>query len=280
MVNQFLTALITIIIAVIIYKILTNMLKKLSKVTKISSALLHGSKFALRVIFVLVIVLVLFYNFGASFEQIISFSSISGIIIGFASTEVVSQIVSGIYLILAGPFDVGDLVNINGNEGIISEINLSYVHLRKFDQSIVKIPNKKVLDSKIKNYTIKMTEELEQRNKSPTLEDGKNGKNKLDINQKIMENLEDLLFESDITRFVFDIEVVLGLDSKNALDALHNLCDDYSKIFSYRPTCFLVDLGYRAKIGFRIYCVDPRIILNNYYLMLADIANVLYPEAV
>ena len=43
------------------------------------------------------------------------------------------------------------------------EIGLNYTVIQKIDGNIVKIPNKMILDSKIKNYTIKLPDEIERR---------------------------------------------------------------------------------------------------------------------
>src|SRR6056297_2911035 len=138
----------TIVIVILIYHLIFYSLRKGMREKNISRANMAGIKFMLQVLLAIVVFFVAFSVFGVSLESLISASTVGGIIIGFATTEVMSQIVSGVYLILSGPFDVGDLVKIDDVEGLIIEIGMSYTIVKKFDDTHVKIPNKKILDSK------------------------------------------------------------------------------------------------------------------------------------
>jgi len=107
------------------------------------------------------IIIGIFTIFDVSSPLFISLSSISGIIIGFASTEIVTQVIAGLYLITSRPFTVDDLVKIDDVEGLVIEINLNHTVIKQFNNTLCLIPNKKLLESQILNYTLNIKDELE-----------------------------------------------------------------------------------------------------------------------
>ncbi|HEC88562.1 MAG TPA: mechanosensitive ion channel family protein, partial [Thermoplasmata archaeon] len=77
---------------------------------------------------------------------------ILGIVIGFASQTVVSNLISGIFLMIEKPIKVGDGVNINDVSGIVEDIKVLSTTIRTYDGIYVRIPNEKVFNSNIQNY--------------------------------------------------------------------------------------------------------------------------------
>jgi len=281
--------LILFVIIFIVYEIIMRLLKRIANRRQIEFDSLSGIIFLLRFLCVFIMAFGFFDFMGVSAENLITVSSLSGMIIGFATSEVMSQIVAGFYIILTKPFGVRELVNIDGAEGIVIEIGVTYTIIQQFNGNLIKIPNKKILDSKIKNYTLKMSDELEKR-QSKLSEDEKIDMENLLIKeaetrgvnlekvQNVMENLSEFVFEDEVTRYTFDIEVDLGIDPFEAIDRLEEICDDYIPIFGFTPVCFIVNLSYRVKFRIRIYCTNPRIIANQYYNLLEDITGILYGE--
>ncbi|MFX1389931.1 MAG: mechanosensitive ion channel domain-containing protein [Promethearchaeota archaeon] len=87
--------------------------------------------------------------------------------IAFASSGIFANFISGIVIMLIRPFEVDDLVKIEGDKGIIRAINLTKVKLETFDNLLIEKSNAQVLSSKIVNYTVKL-------GKKKTFDDFKN----------------------------------------------------------------------------------------------------------
>ncbi|MEJ2295226.1 MAG: mechanosensitive ion channel, partial [Candidatus Lokiarchaeota archaeon] len=139
--NTLIVAIIVIII-LIIYHILMYTIRRGMKKQTIPLEAINGIKIIVRLITVILIIIALLSFIPGSASYLLSISSITGVIIGFASTQVVSQFIAGIYLLSSRPFKVNDLVNINGIDGLILEIGLNFTTLQKFSGTIEKIPNK------------------------------------------------------------------------------------------------------------------------------------------
>jgi small-conductance mechanosensitive channel len=80
---------------------------------------------------------------------------IFGIIIGFATQSVVSNAISGIFLLFDKPAKTGDLIEITqGNiYGRLMDITVFSTRIKLFDGSIMRVPNEKVFTSEIRNVS-------------------------------------------------------------------------------------------------------------------------------
>ncbi|MCX8196652.1 MAG: mechanosensitive ion channel family protein [Acidilobaceae archaeon] len=70
--------------------------------------------------------------------------------IGFATQQVLSQVLAGFFLVIIRPFKLlVDRVIVAGEEGYVQEINIVYTRLTKDDKTVVLIPNNALLGSKV-----------------------------------------------------------------------------------------------------------------------------------
>ena len=70
-----------------------------------------------------------------------SFSTISALVVGFASQNVLGNMISGLYLSLIRPFKIGDRIRVGGNAGVIYDIELIYTRLLTENGDIVLVPS-------------------------------------------------------------------------------------------------------------------------------------------
>jgi small-conductance mechanosensitive channel len=77
--------------------------------------------------------------------------SITGIILGFASQNIVGNLISGIFLMIEKPIKIGDQVEINQISGFVSDIRIISTLIRTYDGLLVRIPNQQVFTTNITN---------------------------------------------------------------------------------------------------------------------------------
>ena len=78
-----------------------------------------------------------------------SISTISALVIGFASQNILANIISGLYLSLVRPFKIGDKITISSNSGIIYDIELVYVRLMTKNGDIVLVPSSSMVSGTV-----------------------------------------------------------------------------------------------------------------------------------
>ncbi|MEM1625743.1 MAG: mechanosensitive ion channel [Sulfolobaceae archaeon] len=71
-----------------------------------------------------------------------------GIVIGFATQQILGQAIAGLFLLIARPFKIGDVVTVAGDTGKVEDITTLFTFINKGDQ-IVLIPNNSIIGNKI-----------------------------------------------------------------------------------------------------------------------------------
>lgn len=289
MIDKYLLFLIITAAIFIIYRIIILLINRAIKKYRFPVNAINGLKLITKILAIFIFIIALLMTIEIPNEFLLSLTSIGGIIIGFATTEIMSQVISGIYIISTQPFGINDLIKLGKTEGMVLEIGINYTIIQRIDGTIVKIPNKTILDSKVKNYTIKMTDELKNRDideesieKMKKIENYKN-KSKMNSILALNENLKvyykefsALIYEKEITRYTFDIQVYFDTEPKVMLKKLDKICKKYVSLYGFKPKYQITDFGYRATIQFIIICKSAQTILNNQEKFITDIANIIY----
>jgi small conductance mechanosensitive channel len=78
-----------------------------------------------------------------------SIGTITAIVIGFASQNVLGNLMSGLYLAIIRPFRIGEKVTVFGNTGIIYDIGLLYSRLRTDEGDIILASNTSMVTTTI-----------------------------------------------------------------------------------------------------------------------------------
>lgn len=88
-------------------------------------------------------------------SSILASAGILAMAVGLASQEALSNFVSGIFIILAKPFRIGDFVELDsGVIGTIHEITLRHTVLKSSNNKLIIVPNSKINASIITNSTL------------------------------------------------------------------------------------------------------------------------------
>src|SRR5438270_8221922 len=71
-------------------------------------------------------------------------SAVIGVIVGFASQRTLGNFVAGLLIAFSQPLRLGDRVEIDGSNGVVEEIGLTYTFIRAEDDARIVIPNEKL----------------------------------------------------------------------------------------------------------------------------------------
>jgi small conductance mechanosensitive channel len=90
---------------------------------------------------------------GLNFAALLGTLGLTSVAIGFSLKDVLSNYISGLILLAARPFRIGDQVVIDQYEGTITQIQLRATTMQTYDGRLVYIPNQEVFQSSITNNT-------------------------------------------------------------------------------------------------------------------------------
>lgn len=88
---------------------------------------------------------------GFSLEVVLGAAGILTVAIGFASQTSASNIISGLFLVMEKPFEIGDTIEVDATIGEVVAIDLLSVKLRTADNLYVRIPNETLIKTRVIN---------------------------------------------------------------------------------------------------------------------------------
>jgi len=83
-------------------------------------------------------------EFGVSLTAYLASASVVGLAIGFGSQGIVQDVVTGLTFIFSDLIDVGDLVEVSGQTGVVKAITMRFVELENAMGASVFIPNRTI----------------------------------------------------------------------------------------------------------------------------------------
>jgi len=90
---------------------------------------------------------------GVNTMSLVTSLGVAGLTIGFAARDVLSNIISGLFIFWDRPFTVNDLVEIDGHYGRVKEITLRSTRVVTPDGKMLAIPNTQIVNSTVASYT-------------------------------------------------------------------------------------------------------------------------------
>ncbi|HZD42710.1 MAG TPA: mechanosensitive ion channel family protein, partial [Methanomicrobiales archaeon] len=118
----------------------------------------------LRVIYYSIIFLAVIFALPAldiNLSGLLVAGGFAGLIIGFASQSVVSNVVSGLFLIVERPISIGDEIQIGTVQGTVEDIRFLSTVVRKYDGVYARVPNEQVFTSDIINFVANPARRIE-----------------------------------------------------------------------------------------------------------------------
>jgi moderate conductance mechanosensitive channel len=82
--------------------------------------------------------------FGIQVTAILAGAGIVGLAVGFGAQGLVSDVVTGFFILLEKQIDVGDYVSTGNFSGIVEEVGLRTTHIRGFDGTLHYVPNREI----------------------------------------------------------------------------------------------------------------------------------------
>ncbi|WP_332630320.1 mechanosensitive ion channel family protein [Halalkalibacter flavus] len=97
---------------------------------------------AFSYVLIFVFITIIISIFGLDATGLIAGAGVVGLAIGFGAQGLVSDVVTGFFILLERQIDVGDYVTASGIDGIVEEVGLRNVQIRGFDGTLHYIPNR------------------------------------------------------------------------------------------------------------------------------------------
>jgi small-conductance mechanosensitive channel len=213
----------------------------------------------------------IFFVWQILFWAIIPFLIVS---ISLNLNKIVNNIAAGIIMLSSEQFQIGDLIETNGIQGIVEEINLNYLKVKEFDGLTAVIPNSNVYGSSIVKFTYNKFRTY------PKLTKQEFGEKK-DYHAYISRLNKLLNAQIKTTTYIKNIYLKGNINPLEIDNLLTSVFDKYKALFGIKPD-YAVDTTEFGRVGVNLYIKsnDPKLIINYTDCFLRDIIYQLYPDLI
>ena len=145
-----------VILIIVLFFILAKFVKRV--IIKISAKLEldpHLTTFfaqVSRIVFVILGLVTALGTIGINVSALVAGLGLTGFALGFALKDTISNILSGVLILLYRPFLVGDKIKVAGFEGKVTSVDLRYTKLDS-EEGTVLIPNSKCFTDPVVVYS-------------------------------------------------------------------------------------------------------------------------------
>ncbi|MBE6858441.1 MAG: mechanosensitive ion channel [Ruminococcus sp.] len=140
-------------VGVIIVRLLSRFIKRSLNKTNIDSAAKNFLLSLIRITLYTIVIIMALTALNVPMSSIITVFGAAGLAISLALQSCLSNLAGGFIILFSKPFSAGDTIELDGSVGNVKTISILYTKIETFDGKIVSIPNGKVSEAKIINYT-------------------------------------------------------------------------------------------------------------------------------
>ena len=123
--------------------------------TKLDDQLVNPISNIVKILTILFLIATVLGQFGYSAAGLIASLSIGGLAVAFAAKDTLANVFGSIVIFSERPFQIGDVVEINGITGAVEEVGIRSTRIRQFDRTISIIPNQIFTTSEICNLSMR-----------------------------------------------------------------------------------------------------------------------------
>jgi len=108
-----------------------------------------------KIFLFIVLVIGLLKVSGVNVSALLAGLGIGGIALALAAQRTLADLFGGLSVIMRGAVRVGDYCTIDGVQGTVEDVGISSLNLRTLDRSVVSIPNAKVAEGRLENFSMR-----------------------------------------------------------------------------------------------------------------------------
>lgn len=146
-------ALIMLIIGMIVSKIITRITGKALSRSNVDKAAKNFLVSLVKILLYVVVIIMVLSFLSVPMTSILTILGAAGLAVSLALQNCLSNLCGGFIILFSKPFASGDIIETDGSVGTVSTIGILYTKIMTFDGKTVFIPNGKVSEAKIINYT-------------------------------------------------------------------------------------------------------------------------------
>ncbi len=153
-VSTIISAVLTFLVCLIVLKLIMKVVDRLlERATKLDGTLKGFVHSAVRIILWILLAIIVAGALGIPTSSMVALISIAGLALSLSVQNILSNLFSGLTLLVTKPFKAGDYVEVAGKAGIVKTVGLFYTQIDTLDNVAISIPNGDITGSSVNNYS-------------------------------------------------------------------------------------------------------------------------------
>ena len=154
-------ALIIFVIGIFLSKLISKIFARTLKNANIDGTAKNFLVSLVRIFLYIMVAIMALSFMNVPMSSIITVFGAAGLAVSLALQNCLSNLCGGFILLFSKLFSAGDMIELDGTSGKVESIGILYTKIRTLDNKTVFIPNGKVSDAKIINYTESPTRRID-----------------------------------------------------------------------------------------------------------------------
>lgn len=159
--SQIISALIVFIVGSVLIRLVCKLTRKGLGRSRLNLTVHHFILSVLNVALYIILFLTILQIFDVPMTSIVAALSVVGLAISLSVQNSLANVAGGIILLFTRPFEIGDYIMFEDIEGSVAQISILNTKVQTFDNKFIYIPNGKLSEDKIINYTSAGTRRLD-----------------------------------------------------------------------------------------------------------------------
>lgn len=148
------SALITFLVCLIVIGLIMKLVSRLlSRVARLNDTVRGFLCSAIKLILWLIAIIIIAGELGIPVASLVALLGVAGLALSLSVQGVLTNLFSGITLLMTRPFAEGDFVEIAGKTGTVKSTGLIYTKIDTLDNVSISIPNGDVIGASVTNYS-------------------------------------------------------------------------------------------------------------------------------
>ena len=154
-------ALVVFIAGIIVSRLIIRVVRRAMNRSNIDGAARNFLLSVIRIMLYMVVIIMALSVLNVPMSSVITIFGAAGLAVSLALQNCLSNLCGGFIILFSKPFSAGDTIELDGSVGNVEEISILYTKIQTFDGKTIYIPNGKVSDAKLINYTASPTRRID-----------------------------------------------------------------------------------------------------------------------
>ena len=153
LISQFFPPLMMVLIGILIIKIIMRIVHRAISKSKLRKGLHKFIAKTIKIILYSILVLIVADMLNIPVTSLLATFSVVGLAASLAIQDTLSNLASGVMVLVTHPFKTGDWVDVANVSGTVKEITFNHTVITTLDNKVIRVPNKEVVGATIVNYS-------------------------------------------------------------------------------------------------------------------------------